>query len=69
MTILFHKEYFLPSSHFNKYHSDRLLSRKELFPLLLLKRKLIGSSLKKKPLLYQRLKKEQTSICAFRLLP
>ena len=53
----------------HKYPSDRLLSRKELLPLLFLKRKLIDSSLKRKPSLYRRLKKEQTSIHVFRLLP
>ena len=58
LTILFPKEYHLQPSHYNKYPSDRLLSRKELLPLLLLKRKLTDSSLKKKSSLYQRLKKE-----------
>ena len=69
LTTLFHKEYHLPPSHYNKYPSDRLLSGKELLPLLLLKRILIDSNLKRKPLLYCRLKKEQTSTCVFRLLP
>ena len=61
--------YHLPPSHYNKYPSDRLLLGKELLPLLLLKRKLTDSSLKRKPLLYRRLKKEQTSTRVFRLLP
>ena len=47
----------------------RLLSRKELSLLLLLRRKLIDSDSKRKSLLYQRPKKEQTSIRVFRLLP
>ena len=41
LIILFHKEYLFLPSHFNKYHSDKLLLRKEL-PLLLLRRKLTG---------------------------
>ena len=57
-----------PPSHFNKYHSDKLLSRKELPLLPILRRKLMGSSLKRKPSLYQRLKKKRTSIRVFKLL-
>ena len=57
------------ASHFNKCHLDRLLSRKELHLLLLLRRKLTGSNLKRKPLLYQRPKKKRTSTRAIRLLP
>ena len=49
--------------------SARLLSRKELPPLFLLRRKLTDSDSKRKPSLYQRSKKEQTSIHVFRLLP
>ena len=56
------------TSHFNKYHSDKLLLRKELPLLLLLRRKLTGSNLKRNPSLYQRLKKKWTSIRAFKLL-
>ena len=41
----------------------------EELPLLLLRRKLTGSNLKRNPSLYQRLKKKRTSIRAFRLLP
>ena len=41
----------------------------EELPLLLLRRKLTGSNLKRNPSLYQRLKKKRTSIRVFRLLP
>ena len=68
-TILFHKEYLLLPNHYNKYPSAKLSSGKEPPPLLLLNTKLTDSSLKKKPSLYQRLKKRRTSIRAFRLLP
>ena len=61
--------YHLLPSHYNKYPSNRLLLGKELLPLLLLKKKLIDSSLRRKPLLYRRLKKEQMSTRVFRLLP
>ena len=68
--ILSHKEYLWLPNHYNKYHSRKLLSEKEQLPLLPLNKKLTDSSLKeKKPSLYQRLKKGQTSTRAFRLLP
>ena len=67
--ILSHKGYLSLPNHYNKYHLGKLLSEKEQLLLLPLNKKLTDSSLKKKPSLYRRLKRGQTSIRACKLPP
>ena len=64
-----HKGYLSLPNRYSKYHLEKPLSEKEQLPLLPLNKKLTDSSSKKKPSLYRRLKRGQTSICVCKLLP